>query len=93
MLFNMKTYTYYVITESQVTLDFDDIFEYIKSNLGEDCTILDIYENFEDDIDDAILNTTNCFDFEMCKNDYAANKIIDDFEIYLENRFGINWKK
>lgn len=88
----MKTYSYYVITESQVTLDFDDIFEYVKSTLDEDCTILDLYESFEDDIDDVILNTTNCFDFEMCKNDYVANKIFDDFEIYLENRFGIDWK-
>lgn len=80
-----KTYSYEVIETRPIELDYDSIFEYIKTNVEENSCLFDIYNYFCDNTEDCIINTTGYKDFDYAQNEYLIGCIIADFENYLDS--------
>lgn len=92
----INTYYYDVIIESKVTINFNLVLDYIREQLlteGETTiTLLDVCDYLEDNVEDVLINTTNCFDFIGNDNEYTVECIINDFRKYLEKRYGKNYE-
>ena len=79
-----KTYSYEVIETRPLELDYDAIFEYIKTDMEENSCLFDVYYYFCDNAEECILNTTGCEDFDCVENEYLIECMIVDFENYLD---------
>ena len=80
-----KTYSYAVIETRSIQIDYDSIFDYIKTNIEEDSCLHTVYDYFCDYIEECILNTTGCEDFDYAENEYLVECMIADFENYLDS--------
>ena len=80
-----KTYSYEVIETRPLEVDYDAIFEYIKTDVEENSCLFDIYDYFCDNTEDCIINTIGCEDFDCVQNEYIIECMIVDFENYLDS--------
>lgn len=80
-----KTYSYEVIITRSIELDYDSIFEYIKTDIEENSSLYTVYDYFCDNVEDCILNTTGCENFDYAENEYLIECMIVDFENYLDS--------
>lgn len=93
---SINTYYYDVIIESKVTINFNLILDYIREQLLDDgetnITVLDVCDYFEDNVEDVLINTADCFGFIGKDNEYTLECIINDFRKYLEKCYGENYE-
>lgn len=93
---SINTYYYDVLIESKVTINFNLILDYIKEQLltEEEINIplIDICDYFDDNIEDILINTADCFDFVGSDNEYTLECISNDFRAYLEKCYGKNYE-
>ena len=94
---SINTYYYDVIIGSEMTINFNLVLDYIREQLlakGEtNITLFDISNYFEDNIEEIISNTTDNRDFIGDDNEYTLECISDDFENYLEKRYGNEYER
>ena len=80
-----KTYSYEVIETRPIQIDYDEIFDYIKTDIEENSCLYTVYDYFCDNTEECILNTTGCEDFDYAENEYLVECMIADFENYLDS--------
>ena len=80
-----KTYSYQVIESRPIKIDYDRIFDYIKTDIEENSCLHTVYDYFCDYTEECILNTTGCEDFDCTENEYLVECMITDFENYLDS--------
>lgn len=85
----MKFY-YDVIETHCVEIDFQKIYNYIKSD-DPDIKIIDVYNTFIDNVTFYLKSIYGCEDLEEEDNEYSINELIDSWGDWLDKIFGENW--
>lgn len=83
----MKTYWYQIITEDCMQIDFNKVYEIVKSNLEPEATCDAIYYEFADNLQYYLQHELNYDDFDEEDNDYISQLIVNDFYKYLKENF------
>lgn len=83
-------FNYDVTIGRSIDIDFQDIFDYIKSE-DPDAPIESIYYDFMDNTSIYLKSIYKCEDLDEDINEYALIHLTDQWEDWLNETFGENW--
>lgn len=81
---------YEVIESHYIDIDFQKIYDYIKSD-DPDIEIIDVYNTFIDNVSFYLRSIYECEDLEEEDNEYNINELIDSWGDWFDKTFGKNW--
>ena len=81
---------YKIVTFGFVDIDFQEIYNYIKSD-NPDIKTYDVYNTFIDNVTFYLRSIYGCEDLEEDDNEHNINELIDSWGDWLEETFGENW--
>ena len=82
---------YYDVVETHcVEIDFQEIYDYIKSD-DPDIKTSEVYYTFIDNITFYLRSIYGCEDLEEDDNEYNINELIDSWGDWFDKIFGENW--
>jgi hypothetical protein len=83
-------FNYSVIENRNIEIDFQDIFDYIKSE-DSNLTTAEIYNTFLDNTAWYLRSIYKCEDLDEDTNEYEMLDLTDKWECWLNEIFGENW--
>ena len=85
----MKFY-YDVIDSYEIDIDFQDIYNYIKSN-HPDYSNYSIYDYFVTNVEYILITIYKCYDFIEYDNTGTIDDMINYWEQWFNEKFGEHW--
>lgn len=85
-------FNYNVIENRNIEIDFQDIFDYIKSE-DSNLTTAEIYYTFLDDIAGYLRSIYKCEDLDEDTNEYEIIDLAENWRYWLNEIFGENWNE
>jgi hypothetical protein len=83
-------FNYDVTISRSINIDFQDIFDYIKSE-DPDAQIESIYYDFLDNTSMYLRSIYKCEDLDEDTNEYEITDLTEKWEYWLNEIFGENW--
>lgn len=83
-------FNYNVIENRNIEIDFQDIFDYIKSE-DSNLTTAEIYNTFLDNATWYLRSIYKCEDLDEDTNEYEITDLTEKWEYWLNEIFGENW--
>jgi hypothetical protein len=83
-------FNYSVIENRNIEIDFQDIFDYIKSE-DSNLTTAEIYNTFLDNAAWYLRSIYKCEDLDEDTNEYEITDLTEKWEYWLNEIFGENW--
>lgn len=84
------TYYYEVIECSEVDIDYQQVYDYIKED-NPSYDLYNIYQDFLDNIEYYFECIYNRSDFIAIDNEECVELIKQDWQDWLDEKFGENW--
>lgn len=81
---------YRIVTLEFVDIDFQEIYNYIKSD-DPDIKTSEVYYTFIDNVAFYLRSIYGCEDLEEDDNDHAIQELIDSWGDWFDEKFGENW--
>ena len=85
----MKFY-YDVIESYEIYIDFQDIYDHIKSEYP-DYSNYAIYEHFIENVEYLLTEIYKCYDFVAYDNDRNVNDLVNRWGQWFDEKFGEGW--
>lgn len=85
----MKFY-YDVIERYEIDVDFQDIYDHIKSEYL-DYSNYAIYEYFIENVEYLLTAVYKCYDFVAYDNERNVENLVDSWEQWFDEKFGEGW--